>query len=76
MPSVTLQFSAAHATRIQAALEETRELVDEETGEPRAATLADLKEYIIADVTQFVRTSEKRAAARASQSSLTYVDLT
>jgi len=75
MPSVTLNFSAEHALRIRTALEETRELVDEE-GEPRTATVEDLKEYIIADVVRFVRTSEKRVAARAAQAGVDSVDIT
>ena len=75
MEKLSINFSGAHAKRIQSALEEVLDLVDSE-GEPRAATMADLKEYIIADVRQFVRTSEKRVARRAADTSVRYIDIT
>lgn len=75
MPSVTLNFSAEHATRIQAALEDKGGLVDEE-GVPRSATVADLKKHIIMDVAKFVRASELKAAKRAVVSSVSWVDIT
>ena len=75
MAKLSINFSDAHATRIQSALEEAMDLVDTE-GEPRSATMADLKEYIIADVRQFVRTSEKRVARRAADTSVSTIDIT
>jgi len=75
MPSVTLTFSGAHALRIQAALEAGGSLVDED-GNPRPATVADLKEHIIKDVAKFVRNSEQRAARQAADSGVSWVDIT
>ncbi len=75
MPSVTLNFSAAHATRIRAALEAGGNLVDED-GVPRPATVADLKNYIIKDVAKFVRNSEQRAAREAAASGVSWVNIT
>ncbi len=75
MASVTINFSAAHATRIQDALTESMDLVDE-VGDPRPATIADLKAYIGSDIRQFVRTSERRVARAAAASASTDVDIT
>jgi len=75
MASVTINFSAAHSVRIQDALEEAIGFVDEE-GEPRAATVADLKNYIIQDLTRFVLTSERRVARQTAQAVITSVDIT
>ena len=75
MPSLTINFSTAHATRIQAALEQVLRLEDE-NGEPRAATLVDLKNYVVRDVKQLVRTAEKRVARRAAEAVIADVDLT
>ena len=68
MPSVTINFSAAHAQRLQAALE-----ANERSGAP--ATLADLKQYIISDLKQLVRRTEQRAAARAAAQATTDIDI-
>jgi hypothetical protein len=69
MPTLTIDFSNAHGARIQDALTEAFEL-------EAPATMEDLKAYVIADVKQFVRTSEKRVAAQAAQANVTDVDLT
>jgi hypothetical protein len=65
MPTISLTLSGAAATRLQGALEESLDLTDED-GEPRAATLADAKDYIVQDLKQLIRTSEKRVAAAAA----------
>ena len=75
MASVTINFSTEHAVRIQSALEQTLMLKDE-NGDPRPATVADLKTYIVADVRQFVRSAERREAARVSRVGIDDVDLT
>jgi hypothetical protein len=75
MPTLTIDFSMQHAARIQASLEESMELKDE-NGDPRPATLADLKAYVIADVRNFVRNSEKRVARQLAEQGVDYVDLT
>ena len=75
MASLTLNFSAAHAVRIKAALEAGGGIVDED-GNPRSATVADLKKYIIKDVAKFVRNSEQRAAREAAASGVSWVDIT
>ena len=75
MPSVTINFSAAHATRLQTALAANDRLLDE-NGAPRAATIADLKAYIVSDLKQLVRSTEQRAAARAAAQATTDIDIT
>jgi hypothetical protein len=75
MPTLTINFSAEHAVRIQDALQEALALTDG-NGDPRAATLADLKDYVVADLRQFVRTSEKRVARQAAEMAVDYVDIT
>jgi len=69
MPSITINFSPEHATRIQDAL--TYAL-----GLEQPATAADLKAYVIADVRQLVRNTEKRMAEEAASAPIDYVDLT
>jgi len=59
MATLTINFTAANAARLQDALQESI-IID------RPATLADLKEYVITDLKQLVRNSERRAAARAA----------
>ena len=66
MASVTINFTAANAARLRDAMAETRSLKDK-NGDPRPATVADLKEYIIEDLKQLVLNSERRVAARASE---------
>jgi hypothetical protein len=61
MPIIEITLSQAAATRLQNALQETLNLSDEE-GAPRAATMADAKEYIVSDLKQLIRTSERRVA--------------
>ena len=75
MATVTLNISAANATRLQDALGESMELRDEDE-EPRLANMGDLKEYIISDLVQFVRNSERRVARRAADLTLTPVAIT
>jgi hypothetical protein len=75
MPSITINFSAEHASRISAALTETLSLTDAE-GAPLAATVEDLKTYIIKDIRQLVRNSELRVAERAAREQATNIDIT
>lgn len=58
MPDITISVTSAQAKRIQDAFEEALEL-------DRPATIADVKEYIVSDLKQFVRTSERRVARDA-----------
>ena len=69
MPSVTINFDAAQATRLQDALTESLEL---ET----PAGVADLKNYIVSDLKQFVRSSEKRVARKVAESTISDVEIT
>jgi hypothetical protein len=64
MPTISLTLSAAAANRLQDALTETLDLVDED-GDPRVADINDAKDYIVQDLKQLIRTSEKRVAAAA-----------
>jgi len=75
MPTLTINFSNAVALRIQDALEEGLRLEDG-NGDRRPATMNDLKDYVVADVKQFVRTAEKRIARRAAEAVVEDVDLT
>ena len=58
MATITLNLPTASLTRLKAALTETLELTVPATGE-------DCKNYIITDLKQLVRSSERRAAAKA-----------
>ncbi len=58
MPSIKLTFTATHVTRIQNAITETLEL-------EAPVTVVDVKKYIIQDLQQLVRTSERRVAVAA-----------
>ena len=69
MASITINFSAEHAARIQTALEVALEL-------DHPATVADLKNYIVTDVKQLVRNTERRIAREAAEAPITDVDLT
>lgn len=69
MPTVTLTFSAAHAARIQEALTFALRL-------EQPATLEDFKGYIVADVKQLIRNTERQIAREAAESPITDVDLT
>lgn len=64
MADVTITIPQDQVQRLQDAFTFVLEPVDE-NGDPRQADLADLKGYIIADLKQFVRSAEKRAAAAA-----------
>jgi hypothetical protein len=70
MPDITISLTAAAATRLQDAFEESLNLTDED-GNPRAATLQDAKDYIVADLKQFVKNSERRVAVKAAQAGAT-----
>jgi hypothetical protein len=69
MASITINFTAAPATRLAAALQET-------LGLDAPATLAELKDYIVTDLKQIVRTSEKRAAIAAAATGAADVNIT
>lgn len=62
MPDITLSLSGAAATRLQNALAESKGV------DPSEITVDSLKEYIVADLKQIIRTSEKRVAAAAAVS--------
>jgi hypothetical protein len=63
MASITLTFSAAHATRIQDALTEKLGLVDQD-GDPRPATVAEFKAYLVNEIRQFVVDHERLVERR------------
>ena len=75
MADVTLTFTAPVAARIADALTESLELVDED-GAPRQATVADYKAYLIQKTKQFVKSSEKRVAAKAVIDPIEDIDVT
>lgn len=75
MPQLTISFTAAHAQRMQSALEESLKLTDE-NGDPRPATMDDLKSFVKKAVVEMVRKSERRTAAMQAASNVTNVDLT
>lgn len=75
MPSITLNFTAAQAQRMQAALEETQELLDE-NGVPRAATAADLKYFVKQSIVRMVLASERRTAVKAADAAIQPVEIT
>ena len=59
MASITITFSAAAATRISTALQESQ-------GLPDPATADEIKEYLTTDLKQMVRSSERRVAVKAA----------
>lgn len=59
MPSITLTFDAANATRLQNALTGAK-------GLEQPATAEDLKDYIISNLKQMVRLEEERVAYNAA----------
>ena len=69
MPSITITFNAESATRIAAAFQEVFNL-------PAPATAQEVKDYVITDLKQVVRTSEKRVAEAAANPNPGDVDLT
>ena len=69
MVDITITIPTAQAGRLQAAFEEA-------LGLDRPATVSDARDYIINDLKQFVRTSEKRVAANVAQASVTDLDIT
>lgn len=74
MPSVTLTFSAEHATRIQAALDIARPEVDEE-GNLVPADVAKFKEYLIGEVAKFVRNVERQKARDDADAGVNWVEV-
>lgn len=64
MPDIIISLSGTAATRLRAAITETLDPRDDD-GEPRVATIEDAKDYIVQDLKQLIRTSEKRVAAAA-----------
>lgn len=69
MPTLTLEITGAQASRIQAAVEETAAL-------DRAATMDDLKDIVVYHLKQYVKKSERRAAQKAADLSVTELTLT
>lgn len=74
MASITLNFSAANASRIQKALERRVNPVDG-NGDPRPATLADFKEWLVEATRKTVVASEA-ADAREALAAPVDVDIT
>lgn len=68
MASLTINFTVANGTRLKAAMESAFQIEN--------ATVADVKNYIIRDLKQFVREVERRLAKEAAIADLTDVDLT
>ena len=54
MPTVNLTFSAQHAQLIQESLEKALDLRDA-NGDPRSATVADYKQWVVGVTKQLVR---------------------
>jgi hypothetical protein len=69
MASITITTSGANATRVLAAIEES-------LGLEQAATDQDVKDYIVTDLKQLVRTSERRVAEEAANPDPVDVDIT
>ena len=61
MPTISIALSNIAARRLRDALTES-------TNSDDPATLGDVKAYIIADLKQLIRTSEKRVATEAAVS--------
>lgn len=59
MPDITISLTAGNITRLQAALQETQ-------GLDNPATEQEVKDYIIIDLKQLVRSSERRVAVKAA----------
>jgi hypothetical protein len=75
MPSLTLTFSGAVATRLQDAIEETFRPEDVD-GNPVPATADDLKDLVVNHLKQVVRASETRVARREADLTIADVDVT
>ena len=58
MPAITITTSGANATRVAAAIQES-------LGLDAPATAQEIKNYIISDLKQLVRSSERRVAVDA-----------
>ncbi len=67
MPSLTITLSVPAAARLRKSLGDAKGFNDND-GNPLDATLDDIKEYIIEDLRQLIRASEKRAAVAAATS--------
>jgi hypothetical protein len=76
MPSVTLNFSAEHATRIQDAMERAGLNDLDENGDPLPITVENFKSYLINHTQRFVRQIERQAARDAVDSTIIDVDVT
>ncbi len=59
MPAITINLSGVAATRVSKALQRVK-------GLEAPATNAEVKEYIIADLKQIVRSAEKQAAVEVA----------
>ena len=69
MVEITITIPTSQVSRLQSAFEET-------LGLDRPATVTDAKNYIIDDLKQLVRTSEKRVAAKTATDLITDLDIT
>lgn len=76
MPSVTLQFSVEHATRIQDALERAGLNDRDEDDNPLPITVENFKNFLISHTSRFVRDSERQVARDAADQSVADVDIT
>lgn len=65
MPSMTITYTASEGQRIAAALGKAHSLVDE-GGQPRSATAAEVKTFVIARIKQLVVDIEGRDLTAAA----------
>ena len=67
MPSLTINYTAGEATRFAAALGKAKALVDNQVPpQPRAATAAECKQFVIERIKQIVVDIEGKEASAAA----------
>jgi len=72
MPTHSITISAAHQTRASAALGKDQHLVDG-NGDPRNATGAELKTYMINTIVGMTKAVEKRVATEVAVDLITEI---
>ena len=65
MPSMTITTTAPQAARLAAAMGATMRLVDDVTKQPRDATAAEIKTYVVKFLRDTVQHYERNQAAQA-----------
>ena len=76
MAQITLDISPAHVARIQAALTELLNLTDQD-GNPRQATVVEVKQWVKDQIVDMVTLSERRVmVAQARQNGPAAIDIT